>query len=155
MPVPKDGGNICPQFHVARLLDQAGVPNVLWGWLALALVASDHGNRGVEFAEFVILDDKLDAGFTPCTSTECPELCGDQFPPEIWYNTFQYMGSGQRAAVMGAGMSFDRYHPVAAVHYQVVQQSDEYRILSLHKESSQLWWLPELKITLPKWTTAI
>ncbi|KAL4907857.1 hypothetical protein BDW74DRAFT_113054 [Aspergillus multicolor] len=152
MPVPKNGGKLA--FDVARLLDQDSIPNVLWGWLGLSLVASDQGNREVEF---VIPDNQIDdarkslatAGFTVCTNPKCPELCEDRFPEDQWRPTFRLMGIERQNATVGAITSFDRYHPVAAAHYHVERQSAEYRILSLHRKSSQLWWLPELKTGPP------
>ncbi|RDW86973.1 uncharacterized protein DSM5745_03615 [Aspergillus mulundensis] len=139
---------------VARLLDQAGIPNVLWGWLALALAASDQGNHEVQF---VIADDKVDdakkvlaaAGFTACTHPKCFELSDDRFPEDQWRDIFLNGTPEQRSAVAIASMAFDRYHPVAAVHYHTEKQSDEYRLLSLYKKSAQLWWLPTMNVGPP------
>ncbi|RDW72715.1 uncharacterized protein DSM5745_07887 [Aspergillus mulundensis] len=138
------------------MLDQAGVPNVIWGWLALGLHTADNGNREIEF---VIADKKLDeakrvlaaAGFTACTDTSCGELCEDRFPVEKMAVVFGTMDLATRGAAMGAAYSFDRYHPVPAVHYHVqgLPQWAPYELLSLHKQSAQLWWLPELKTDAP------
>ncbi|KAL3480164.1 hypothetical protein BJX99DRAFT_254760 [Aspergillus californicus] len=134
MTVPRRGGKLA--FAVAKILDEAGVPCLIWGWLALALVASDQGNRE---AAFVINDHQIDeakkalsdAKFTQCTEPSCRELCED------------------RGTKLSATCAKDNLHPVAEVHYHVEEQFSEYRILALYKKGAQLWWLPDLELGSP------
>ncbi|KAL4900140.1 hypothetical protein BDW74DRAFT_104498 [Aspergillus multicolor] len=154
MPVPMNGGKLA--YEVAKLLDEAGVPNVLWEWLALGLLAADNGNREIEF---VIADKKFDeakrvlaaAGFAACTNTNYRERCENRFPVQHMAHVARNIDQYDSGGAMGAALAYDRYHVVAAVHYHVetLPQWQPYELLSLHKQSAQLWWLPELSTDPP------
>ncbi|KAL3480162.1 hypothetical protein BJX99DRAFT_254758 [Aspergillus californicus] len=150
MALPKNGGKLA--FQVAELLDKAGVPSVLWGWLALALVGSDEGSHEVEF---VIPDNKVDtankalsdAGFKQCLEASCVQLLEYRVPEGIKFGT---LSEEERARLRIVMTAWDAHHPVPALHYHVDKsRSDMYPLLSLHKKSSQLWWLPELQLGPP------
>jgi hypothetical protein len=68
--------------QIAQLLDEARIPNLLFGWTALALTRADFGSRDIEF---VVPDEKLApailiiiaAGLCICTGPDCQQL--DEF----------------------------------------------------------------------------
>ncbi|KAJ0422736.1 hypothetical protein BJY00DRAFT_310750 [Aspergillus carlsbadensis] len=68
--------------QIAQLLDESRIPNVLFGWTALALTGADFGSGDVEF---VVPDEKLAsailtisaAGHAICTDPDCQQL--DEF----------------------------------------------------------------------------
>ncbi|KAL4886950.1 hypothetical protein BJY04DRAFT_44145 [Aspergillus karnatakaensis] len=119
--------------HVAYYLDQANVPNILFGWLAMSLAEIDRTCKQVDF---VIRDDMIeratevlhDLEIIPCANYHCSERNVDRC-----------------ATVPGRWRGFDRriigrYQPVAAEHFHL--ENGEY-VISLHARSSLLWWLPE------------
>ncbi|KAI9373512.1 hypothetical protein BJX61DRAFT_541664 [Aspergillus egyptiacus] len=118
---------------VAFHLDEAGVPNLLFGWLALSLVGSREILTEIDF---VIPDAQIPTatatlvalGYPLCAHPRCAELTFDRV--------------GDRCRHMGLITSDNRYHPVAAAHFHL--KSGQY-LLSLHAQSSLLWWLPELQ----------
>ncbi|KAL2824269.1 hypothetical protein BDW59DRAFT_162607 [Aspergillus cavernicola] len=122
--------------EVAQVLDKAEVPNLLFGWTALALVGIDQGFPEIDF---VIADDKIefavwvlaDAGYRLCTESECQELKEDRYPDT------------QDPVLIAAD---NRYHPIAYAHYHL--ETSDY-LLSLFKQSDTLPWLPDLKAGPP------
>ncbi|KAJ5465561.1 hypothetical protein N7530_009348 [Penicillium desertorum] len=66
-----------PAADVARILDEAQVPNILWGTMAAYLVGGwRHYNEDIQF---LVVDHLIQtasnalfaAGFTPCTNPGC------------------------------------------------------------------------------------
>ncbi|KAL4905563.1 hypothetical protein BDW74DRAFT_177932 [Aspergillus multicolor] len=94
--------------HVARTLDRVNVPNVLWGWAALALVQRDLNFPDIEFvindASAPIAIAALIAEKYPhCVDAKCMELDEARMP--------NY-----------AGILVDekrRYHIVGLAHFHV------------------------------------
>ncbi|KAJ5185482.1 hypothetical protein N7491_006652, partial [Penicillium cf. griseofulvum] len=117
-----------PAADVAKI-DEAQVPNILWGQMAGCLVARWRTEEAD--LEFVIPDHLImtgsdalaAAGFTPCTDPECREV--------------QTTGN-------------DR--PVAPVHCHVVSRYPRYEgllVIRLYPKSGHLWWLPDFKVSPP------
>ncbi|XHG02602.1 hypothetical protein AWENTII_005947 [Aspergillus wentii] len=110
--------------EVAEILDQAHIPHLLWGSLAIALVGL---NRHPLRLEFIVPDEQIqpasevlyEAGFCLCANPGCPDLRIDQF------------------------------YPIADVHFHLEGMTDEHRILSLFTKSSVVWWLPDLSLSHP------
>ncbi|RDW79084.1 uncharacterized protein DSM5745_05936 [Aspergillus mulundensis] len=125
--------------HAARIFHGAGVPSVLVGWSAIALVGGDFLNNDVDF---VVRDSQIRAaanamvraGFSPCADAAC--LAGkedraseiDTLSDDDYYK--------EEAELF---FCKDRYHPVPAVHFHMPHMI----ILSLHRKSRLLWWIPD------------
>ncbi|KIA75767.1 hypothetical protein HK57_00453 [Aspergillus ustus] len=142
MPSPPGGGRAAA--NVARILDQAGIPYALWGWLALAILARDRECRDIDF---IIPDalinsavDKLNASGLfgrVCTSEDCPELREDRVPANH-LDHWKDLPQEQRLLTPAHAAditSFDRYHPVADAHFHIQPRYGGYSILALHKQS--------------------
>ncbi|KAI9932212.1 hypothetical protein ASPWEDRAFT_171661 [Aspergillus wentii DTO 134E9] len=118
------GSNLAAE--VAEIFDEAQVPHLLWGHLALALIGDDcHPSE----LEFVIPDEQIkaasdtlyEAGFCICGKSDCPELRTNQF------------------------------YPIADVHFHLEGMTEEHHTLSLFSKSSMVWWLPDFSLgPLPK-----
>ncbi|KAL2826315.1 hypothetical protein BDW59DRAFT_161154 [Aspergillus cavernicola] len=141
---------------VARILDEAGIPNVLWGWMAIALVGKDIGMREVDF---VVPDEKVEsatnvlaaAGFTVCMAPNCFELCEDRLP-ENHLDHWEGLPPEQRFmswSHVNSVVAKDRRHPVAAAHFHVNTQYPSSEILAVHRKSYILWKFPPLTLDLP------
>ncbi|KAL3452630.1 hypothetical protein BJX65DRAFT_266706 [Aspergillus insuetus] len=115
---------------VARILDEAVVSHILFGWMAVSLVGKDFGFQ----IEFVVPDSKLQsatgalmkAGFPLCNIPYCSEL-------EPCRNKNTRNHDEMKAK--------NRHHPVAACHFHIMKPGQA--LVSLHKESKLLWWLPQ------------
>ncbi|KAL4749330.1 hypothetical protein BDW72DRAFT_204872 [Aspergillus terricola var. indicus] len=122
---------------VAFCLDEANVPNLLFGWLALSLAGS---RQIINEVDFVIPDAQMPtatatlvaAGYPLCTDASCVELNYDRV--------------GDRSQDIGMITAKNRYHPVPAAHFHF--ELGQY-LLSLHMQSSLLWWLPRLQPGAP------
>jgi hypothetical protein len=133
---------------VARILDEAAVSHILFGWMAVSLVGKDFGFQVrdsfplrlsirtltcQEEIDFVIPDSKLQsatgaltkAGFPLCNIPYCSEL-------EPCRNKNTRNHDDMKAK--------NRHHPVAACHFHIMKPGQA--LVSLHKESKLLWWLP-------------
>ncbi|KAL2825918.1 hypothetical protein BDW59DRAFT_161298 [Aspergillus cavernicola] len=88
--------------EVARIIDAAQMPNILWGWVALSLIGD---MTEFVYIDFVIPDLKIclatrvlaAAGYPLCKDRSCNELKGNRtpnvlgryrhhFPPEAYYH---------------------------------------------------------------------
>ncbi|RDW65731.1 uncharacterized protein DSM5745_09470 [Aspergillus mulundensis] len=117
---------------VAFYLDEANIANVLFGWQGLILV----GNRMVDGeVDFVIPDAQMptaikaleSVGYLRCNEPDCVELNSDRMGPDE-----------QNGYLV---IKRNRCHRVAAAHFHF--EAKQY-LLSLHLQSSLLWWLSEL-----------
>ncbi|KAL2822036.1 hypothetical protein BJX63DRAFT_427387 [Aspergillus granulosus] len=116
---------------VARILDEAAVTNILFGWMAVSLVGKDFGFQEIDF---VVSDNKLQvatdaliyAGFPLCTIHNCSEL-------ESCRNKKTRNQDELKAK--------NRHHPVAACHFHIMEPGQA--LVSLHRKSNILWWLPD------------
>ncbi|KAL4794651.1 hypothetical protein BDV19DRAFT_364554 [Aspergillus venezuelensis] len=141
---------------VARILDEAGIGSILFGWQAMALTRGDMNFKEVDF---VVHEDKLDSaeialkkkGFTLCTDPRCSELCVDRAPKNLFDHWAglpyeeRVMGPSQYAAIV----ALDRWHPIAAAYYHIADRYPQYSILALHRRSYLLWWLTEIQLGPP------
>ncbi|CAI7665982.1 unnamed protein product [Penicillium glandicola] len=115
-----------PAADVARILDEAQVPNILWGMMAMCLVGVWKEEE--KDVEFLILDHLITdasnaliaAGFTSCTDPDCREV--------------QIKGN---------------YRPVPAVHFHIESQYPRHQVLRLYPKSGHLWWLPDFELGPP------
>ncbi|KAL2872043.1 uncharacterized protein BJX67DRAFT_376889 [Aspergillus lucknowensis] len=137
---------------VAQILDDAGIPSVLWGWLALALF---HEIGAKSEVDFVIPDHEVESatnaltasGFTPCGDVQCAELRVDRLPADHldhWDNLLvehRLLSESHVRCILAE----DRFHAVAPVHFHIQSRYPHsgYQILSLHQKSSLLWSFPE------------
>ncbi|RDW65870.1 uncharacterized protein DSM5745_09609 [Aspergillus mulundensis] len=139
-----------PAADVARILDHAKVPNVLWGWLAVGLVGLDHRFPQVDF---VVPDDKIEAakealiagGFTLCIDQDCAEQKEDRVAPDS-VDLHGPLGLNEMNT-LGAR---NRFHPIADIHFHLEPSKYEYyNVLSLFIQSKTLWsgWWPDLVLT--------
>ncbi|KAL3460044.1 hypothetical protein BJX64DRAFT_290691 [Aspergillus heterothallicus] len=149
--------------RVARVLDTANVPYVLWGLAAAALVAEDGSYPELEF---VISDASIQQaikalkgdGICPCDDPKCPELLADRADG--------YASDDDSDDPIF--MSCDRYHPIGSAHFhfktrvQCLDQScryysshprdehgqyyhDQFLVLHLLRQSEILFWMDPLK----------
>ncbi|CRL28558.1 unnamed protein product [Penicillium camemberti] len=111
-----------PAADVARILDEAQVPNILWGGLPQGLVA--RWNEHEKDVEFITLDHLIfmasnaliAAGFTPCSDPDCREV-----------------------------HSKNNDCPIAPVHFHIEAQYPQHGVLRVYAKSSHLWWLPDFE----------
>ncbi|KAL4903048.1 hypothetical protein BDW74DRAFT_180338 [Aspergillus multicolor] len=97
---------------VAQLLDEDGVPNVLVGWSAIALVGGDFANNDLHF---VVLDDK---------ST-------------LAVNALLTHQTREQQAVRSYEFCREQYHPPGYAHFHMSNDVT----LHLHYKSRLLWWI--------------
>ncbi|KAI9373433.1 hypothetical protein BJX61DRAFT_541787 [Aspergillus egyptiacus] len=128
-----------PAADVARILDAAGVPSLLFGWWADIdfVIPDSHFARAL---------DALHAqGFEKCTNPTCNEFTPDRFtlrpgaheqlPPSVW----------------GPMMALNRTHAVADAHIHLDTRYTYFTVLSLYKKSRLLWSLPDITLDpIPK-----
>ncbi|KAL2825739.1 hypothetical protein BDW59DRAFT_161414 [Aspergillus cavernicola] len=117
--------------NVARVLDGAQVPNLLWGWAALGFVQPEQ-----EFPdlEFVIPDGVIPvachalkkAGYTICEDKECGEFMEDR--------------EDEFASLRGIEPHI-YYHHVAEAHFH---PKSTYLTISLLRQSKSLPWLEDM-----------
>ncbi|KAJ5591894.1 uncharacterized protein N7459_002263 [Penicillium hispanicum] len=116
---------IKPVTEFARILDEAKVPNVLWGKHAVVLHA-DASRR----PELIVPDDLIEvasnaiaaAGYEACLDKQCPER-----------------------------QIFQRKYPVADAHFHFHNEycSKDECTMSLFAKSRLLWWLPDFQLGPP------
>ncbi|KAL4930187.1 uncharacterized protein BDV17DRAFT_290165 [Aspergillus undulatus] len=122
---------------VAFLLDEAHIPNMIFGWTGLTLTGCTFNIREIEF----VIPDHLissatntltNAGYSfLCTHPKCPELHVDR--------------DKDRNVNSDPLLQIDRYHSVETAHFHL----DDWRyLLSFHKKSEVLWWLDDSDLGL-------
>ncbi|KAL4796399.1 hypothetical protein BDV19DRAFT_388225 [Aspergillus venezuelensis] len=123
--------------EVAFILDEADIPNMVFGWIGLTLSGTNFGIREIEF---VIPDASIstatkvliEAGYDfHCTHPACPELQGDRDRDRN--RTGRNNNSNSDPA-----LQIDRYHPVGASHFHLDNWA---YLLTLYKKSDVLWWV--------------
>ncbi|KAI9931099.1 hypothetical protein MW887_010756 [Aspergillus wentii] len=116
----------CPlAATVAYLFDEAPIPHLLWGWLAIALTGENNASRRIEFVipdEFIEIAGRTlqEAGFPLCSNRACPKLQHNRFNS-----------------------------PVPDVHFHLDEIDRYYNILALYSKSSTVWWLPYFSMRPP------
>ncbi|RDW65737.1 uncharacterized protein DSM5745_09476 [Aspergillus mulundensis] len=123
---------------VAFYLDEAKVPNLLFGWLAMSLVGSRKVSTEVDF---VIPDNKMPAAIKTLAETANYPVCKDPNCNELHFDRVRGYTADQSLV-----LSPNRIHSVAAAHFHL---EDGTFILNLHPQSKLLWWLPELTTAAP------
>ncbi|OQE72401.1 hypothetical protein PENNAL_c0097G00240 [Penicillium nalgiovense] len=109
-----------PAADVAKILDEAQVPNILWGAMAGFLVGDWRCYN--EDIQFLVLDHLIQtasnalfaAGFTPCTDPGCDVL-----------------------------KTVRNDYLIPPVHFHVQALYPEHDVLRLYPKSGQLWSLPD------------
>ncbi|CAP79007.1 Pc06g00140 [Penicillium rubens Wisconsin 54-1255] len=115
-----------PAADVARILDEAQVPNLLWGTMAAWLVGDwRHFNEDIQFLVLDHLIQKASdalfaAGFTPCTDPGCDVV-----------------------------KTVNNDYLIPPVHFHVEALYPEHEVLRLYPKSSHLWWLPDFGASAP------
>ncbi|KAL4925733.1 uncharacterized protein BDV17DRAFT_177867 [Aspergillus undulatus] len=139
-------GGAGPATDVAHLLGGRNIPYVLWGWMAIALYGY---HEVIPEVDFVIPDAWIpyatellaNSGFPHCEDPDCVESRAiDRF----WADD-----APLSRRKCHTSLARDRYHPIAAAHFHIDQRYQFHKILSLHKQSSVLWWLPDIKPERP------
>ncbi|KAJ5589737.1 hypothetical protein N7450_003709 [Penicillium hetheringtonii] len=106
--------------EIARVLDDVGIPNILWGYAALGLVGQVKASSEIDF---VIPDELLEKaadtlvarGFELCTARKCP-----------------------------ANDERKRARALAAVHFDATPENDTMGPIQFFPKSHILWWLKEI-----------
>ncbi|RDW92779.1 uncharacterized protein DSM5745_00101 [Aspergillus mulundensis] len=120
---------------IGQVLNRAKIPNLLFGWTALAVILVDFGFPDIDF----IIPDKevshaikalTKAGYKLCTSPDCSERDED------------------RGAHLGKALN--RFHPVPAAHFHISAAAGPGYVLSLLKKDDIIPHLPNLKLGLPE-----
>ncbi|KAL4937465.1 hypothetical protein BDV06DRAFT_226915 [Aspergillus oleicola] len=124
--------------EVAFILDEASIPNMVFGWIGLTLAGSNFGIREVEF---VIPDAYIDAAVTALVKAGYDFLCQHPECPELRVDRDQ----GREDANADAMLQIDRFHAVEAAHFHLDNWG---YLLSLHKKSEVLWWLDDRDLAL-------
>ncbi|KAL3470705.1 hypothetical protein BJX99DRAFT_263976 [Aspergillus californicus] len=151
MSAPLNGG--LPALDTARILAEAEIPHVLWGWLAIALMGPDNGPTEIEF---VIPDAQVDdavcalvnGGFKLCCNRDCKELSVSRFPPMVGVEV-EGRGFFIPLQCAAAIYSHDREHAVASAHFHLDKKYEHYKVLSLHAKSNLLWNFPDITTDIP------
>ncbi|KAJ5940561.1 hypothetical protein N7516_000729 [Penicillium verrucosum] len=115
-----------PAADVARILDEAQVPNLLWGTMAAWLIGDWRPYN--EDIQFLVLDHLIQtasdalsaAGIAPCTDPECAVV-------RTVHNDWL----------------------VPPVHFHVKALYPEHDVLRLYSKSTYLWWLPDFGTSAP------
>ncbi|KAL4874204.1 hypothetical protein BJY04DRAFT_204256 [Aspergillus karnatakaensis] len=136
---------------VARILDSERVPNLLFGWLAFALVGEDMGFRLIDFvvnknqlaATREVLERRI--GIRPCDDPGCEELSVNR-RQDILRN-IRSMTFDKN--VQEAWLDKTRVRPIAEFHYHIGMQDQDYDILSFHSRDHLLWSLDDIKLEAP------
>ncbi|KAJ0417619.1 hypothetical protein BJY00DRAFT_315731 [Aspergillus carlsbadensis] len=156
MPLPLGGAK--PAADVARILDQASIDYLLWGWKALAVLANDKGYPEVDFlipdTQMNSAVDRLNASGSfgrACTRADCPELSEDRLPAN---HLSHWKDLPQEHRLLTAHQltdiqAEDRFHPVAHAHFHIDALYPGYSVLALHKQSYILWAWPDLDLGGP------
>ncbi|KAL4809459.1 hypothetical protein BDV18DRAFT_132117 [Aspergillus unguis] len=117
--------------RISRVLDEGGVPHVLFGWLAVALIGCNEGFGDVDF---IIADEKIEAarerlkhfnGATACEKPGCPHFKVDPLD-----RGFQGPSSPP---------SRNRYRLPGKYHFHV----NPAYVLRIHEKSNIAPWLPD------------
>ncbi|KAL3478050.1 hypothetical protein BJX99DRAFT_256817 [Aspergillus californicus] len=145
---PRSGA--LPAADVAKVLDQAQVPNLLFGFWAVGLHGSD---RAYPEIDFVIPDAKLQlsidtlitAGLDICTKTDCTELRVDRCPLAHQLAVGRSRGPVHISAYRPI-LCRNRYHAIADAHFHLESRYTYYTVLSLYKQSEILWWLGDITL---------
>ncbi|KAL4902553.1 hypothetical protein BDW74DRAFT_180657 [Aspergillus multicolor] len=124
MSQPTAGSEVAAQ--VAQRLDEAKIPNLLWGWCAIALIRDD---MGFPEPEFVVHDSMIksateiliNAGFPLCTDTDCIELCADRMKHRVeakwvWARNAQHIVGDAHFHLKGANPNPEK-QPITHLHY--------------------------------------
>ncbi|KAL5337208.1 hypothetical protein BJX70DRAFT_399853 [Aspergillus crustosus] len=151
MPEPEGGAGLAT--GVANVLDKSGVPNLLFGWLAIALLAKDEGLKDIDF---VVNDHQVEvardvlvrAGFKACTLETCPEMHENRAHHLAEPGGF-IAQHGLTPEAKAEWLATNSVHAIAAVHFHLDSQAQHFAILSLFPKSQLLWWLPDLELRDP------
>ncbi|KAL5342196.1 hypothetical protein BJX70DRAFT_395166 [Aspergillus crustosus] len=128
--------------NIAWLLDLAEIPNLLWGWKALALIQQDHG---VAEIEFVIPAPFAEAAILALEITKYP-LCVDPNCHEL--DQLRYNDSDPDNL---CAYRFDTHHPLGFSHFHLYFLECGPVLLTLYRQCDILPWLPALRTgPLPK-----
>ncbi|KAL2871456.1 uncharacterized protein BJX67DRAFT_377225 [Aspergillus lucknowensis] len=142
--------------NMARILDEANVGNVLWGWLAVSLIQNDRHFPEIEFVipdkQIQLATDALVAAELPlCTDAQCSELRSDRLkwnarPRDPQQPLFVDLAQDQAQGVsdwskdnLAAILAHNRRHPVGAAHFHL-----DTHVLHLLRQSEILFWMPEI-----------
>ncbi|KAL4969094.1 uncharacterized protein BDV14DRAFT_117642 [Aspergillus stella-maris] len=128
--------------EVAFILDEANIPNMVFGWIGLTLSGANFNIREIEF---VIPDAFIDAATNVlveagydfhCTHPDCPELQADRDKER------NRTGGNSNS---DPALQIDRYHTVGAAHFHIDNWA---YLLTLYKKSEVLWWVYDEALNL-------
>ncbi|KAL3481740.1 hypothetical protein BJX99DRAFT_253267 [Aspergillus californicus] len=133
-PVP--GARVAAE--VAQLFDEAKIPSILWGWLAISLVGDADGFPEVDF---VIPDHyivqaiiTLAKKYPSCADGKCLSWQEDRAAQGEYSNNLRYI------------LACNRFHYPAVTHYHAGGEV----VLYLMKKSEILFWLPDYEAGPPR-----
>ncbi|KAL3463682.1 hypothetical protein BJX64DRAFT_287151 [Aspergillus heterothallicus] len=130
------GNGALPAADIARILDTAGIPHILFGWWA----AGCHGtDRSPPEIDFIIPDSKMNASinaiaatshFQHCTNRDCVEWTGDRCVTRV-------PRPRERAplSVYADLMAYNNIFAVAREHFHIGPGYDYFSIVSLYAQS--------------------
>ncbi|KAL3462268.1 hypothetical protein BJX64DRAFT_288599 [Aspergillus heterothallicus] len=121
--------------RIVSILDEAQIPNFLFGWTAVSLYGYD---REIPEIDFVVPDNMVKqaahavvrAGNLICADPTCKDVKQDRFDPNL-DATYPYRR--------------DRFHPVPERHFHLVSGD----LLSFHRKSDIAWEIPDLQAGPP------
>ncbi|KAL4802209.1 hypothetical protein BDV18DRAFT_164385 [Aspergillus unguis] len=142
MSNPRNGA--LPAADVARILDNARIPHVLFGWWAVGC----HGvAKCTQEIDFVLPDNQIEAAanalvatghFHRCTDRHCFERTGDR--------SLRIQLEADRTYPDAIYQEFSKCNAVFAVahdHLHLGSAYDYFKVVSLYAHSHLLWSLPE------------
>ncbi|KAL4901614.1 hypothetical protein BDW74DRAFT_181621 [Aspergillus multicolor] len=134
---------------VARILDTARIPNLLFGWWAV-------GCHGIDLSfpevDFVIPNNDIEAAasalaatghFHRCTNPNCVEWTADRRPRDYFQAPLH---QPLPLSMIAAQAKFNNYHAIAQDHLHTGRDYTYFTVISLYAQSRLLWSFP--KITL-------
>ncbi|KAL4875273.1 hypothetical protein BJY04DRAFT_224241 [Aspergillus karnatakaensis] len=143
MPEPILGASTAAD--VARILDRNGIPNILFGYLALALVGKDMESTDIGF---VVNDGQVEdvrrvlareMGMEACSDSSCSELEVSRI--EDIHSRLRYQ-PGLGPDDLKRVFAFDVEHPAAVLHFHILGTQDpHYALVSIHCQKDLLWWM--------------
>ncbi|KAL4886741.1 hypothetical protein BJY04DRAFT_213493 [Aspergillus karnatakaensis] len=145
MPYSEYQNGAVPAGRVATILNAARVPNLLFGWWAVALYGISMNFRDLDF---IVPDSHLDravralanAGFRHCQDANCLELKVNRFTENVPSHT------PVPVSLLARSMADNNNHEIADAHFHLEGQYTHFTTLSLFKQSRVLWSLDNLTL---------
>ncbi|KAJ0414694.1 hypothetical protein BJY00DRAFT_318533 [Aspergillus carlsbadensis] len=132
---------------VARILDTARIPYVMFGLWPVGCHGTDHSTTEIDF---VIDEDKIPAAATALVATGHFQRCADdnclERTPDRRDRSGMFPGRLYPADVLARQMAPNNYHAIAQEHLHIGPGYEYFQVISLYAKSHLLWSFPDLTL---------